>query len=113
MAERHKTMKKKDIILKELSRVARQMFGNGEGCVYLYGSQARGEGRRDSDWDILVITEDSFSSADDFAKYAFPYAELGWKYGAQITPLHYTRSQWEAQQGTPFYINVNTEAIRI
>lgn len=106
-------MKKKEVILKELSRMAKTMFGNGEGCVYLYGSQARGDAKRGSDWDILVITEDSCSSVDDFSKYAFPYAEIGWKYGEQITPVHYTRSQWEAQRGSMFYMNVNTEAIRL
>lgn len=104
-------MTKKEIILQELSRITHIMFGNGGGSVYLYGSQARGDENIHSDWDILVITDDSHSSSDDFARYAFPYAELGWKFGEQITPLHYTRSQWEAQRGTPFYINVNTEAI--
>lgn len=106
-------MKKKDVILKELSRVASLMFGHGEGSAYLFGSRARGDESRYSDWDILVITEDRYSSADDFGKYAFPYAEIGWKYGEQITPLHYTRSQWEAMRNTQFYHNVNAEAIRL
>ncbi|WP_297068087.1 nucleotidyltransferase domain-containing protein [uncultured Duncaniella sp.] len=109
-------MKKKDKILREISRVARQLFGNGDGYVYLYGSQARNEASSHSDWDLLVITEDQTATAsddDDFLRYAFPFAEIGWHFGAQITPLHFTRSQWEAQKGTAFYHNVQSEAIRL
>ncbi len=104
---------KKDIILREMSDLARLMFSNGDGSVYLYGSQARGDSSPHSDWDILVITDDSIATDDDFMHFAFPYAEIGWRHGEQITPLHYTRSQWDAQKGTAFYSNVISEAIRL
>lgn len=108
-------MKKKEEILRELSRIARQMFGNGGGSVYLYGSQARGEATRKSDWDLLVITDDPLSAVkgDDFLQFSFPFIELGWQYGAQITPIHYSRSQWNAQRDTLFYHNVVADAIRL
>lgn len=109
-------MKKKDKILREISRVARKLFGNGDGYVYLYGSQARNDASPHSDWDLLVITDDKVANAsddDDFDRYAFPFAEIGWHFGAQITPIHFTRSQWEAQSGTTFYHNVLSEAIRL
>lgn len=36
-----------------------------------------------------------------------------WRLGTQITPLLYTRSQWEAEKDTAFYINVNNDAIAL
>jgi len=106
-------MKKKDIIIQEISRLARQMFGDGTGHVYLYGSQARGDANARSDWDLLIITDDATHADDEFLQFAFPFAEIGWHFGAQITPIHFTRSQWEAQKDTPFYINVTSDAIRL
>ena len=79
----------------------------------IYGSRARGTATESSDWDILVITDDNLASNDSFKQFAFPFAEIGWKYGEQITPIHYTRSQWNAQSNTAFHINVTSESIRL
>lgn len=108
-------MKKKDKILREISRVANEVLGDANGRVYLYGSQARNEAGPRSDWDILIITDDNASATTDdtFRRYVFPFAEIGWHLDAQITPIHFTRSQWEAQRGTPFFLNVTSEAVRL
>lgn len=104
-------MRRRDKILHEISLLVKQMFGNGGGNVYLYGSQARGDARSQSDWDLLVITDDDYSADDEFTQFSFPFMEIGWRLGAQITPLHYTRSQWDAQRNTIFYHNVTADAI--
>lgn len=96
-----------------LSSLANKMFANGGGAAYLYGSRANGTARKDSDWDILVITDDAISTKDNFIDYAFPYAEIGWVFGSQITPIHFTRSQWDAQKSTAFYQSVTSEYIRL
>lgn len=106
-------MKEKNIIIEELRSLAHKMFSGREGDVYVYGSRALGNASESSDWDILIITDDAVSTVDDFSKYAFPFAELGWKHGQQITPLHYTRSQWENERSTLFYHNVSSQAIRL
>lgn len=102
-------MTKKDKILSELKRVAANLFGSGNGQAYLYGSQARGDASKNSDWDIIIITDDNACESDTFERFAFPFAELGWKLGAEIIPIHFTRSQWEAQRNTGFYNNVITD----
>ena len=98
-------------ILGEIRRVSEQLFGHRTGSVYLYGSRARGDASDSSDWDLLIITDDTISSADDFERFAMPFAEIGWRHGEQITPLIYTRSQWEAQRDTLFFRNVETDRI--
>ncbi len=106
-------MNQTGIILNEIRGLANKMFGDGRAFVYLYGSRARSNATNDSDWDLLIVTDDAISSKDDFERFAFPFAEIGWKYGEQITPLLYTRSQWEAERGTAFHQNVESEAILI
>lgn len=104
---------RRNVIIKEISRLAGQMFSTGTGTVYLYGSQARGDSSPRSDWDILIVTDDSIATDDDFRYFAFPFAEIGWRYGEQITPLHYTKSQWDAEKDTAFYSNVLADAIKL
>jgi predicted nucleotidyltransferase len=74
--------------------------------VWLYGSRARGDARPDSDWDILLLVDKADIDNTDFDKYSYPLIELGWKYGADLTPQMYTRADWEKMRITPFYQNV-------
>lgn len=105
-------MEKNDKILVEIKELTQKLAKKWPGLsVYLYGSRARGDYSEGSDWDLLIVNDDSVSSFDDFEKLAFPFAEIGWIYGEQITPLLYTKSEWEAQRFTTFYHNVKSEGI--
>lgn len=72
-------------ILTELKKLANNLFANLPASVYLYGSRARHDADRDSDWDILIVTDDSMNIKDAFEKFAYPFTEIGWKLGEQIT----------------------------
>ena len=98
-------------ILREIKNLAKRLFANLPASVYLYGSRARGDYGVDSDWDILIVTDDSISTKDAFEKFAYPFTEIGWKLGAQITPLLYSRSEWDAERDTAFYLNVKNDGI--
>lgn len=98
-------------ILSEIKGMAHRLFANLPASVYLYGSQARGDARSDSDWDLLIVTDDSIDKKDAFERFAFPFTEIGWRLGEQITPLLFTRSEWEAERNTAFYLNVQNDAI--
>jgi len=82
--------------------------------LILFGSQARGDDREDSDWDLLVLlNKEKRDYNKDFDKYAFPFAELGWSYGVAINPKIYTKEQWENGKSFLFYKNVSREGIEI
>lgn len=79
----------------------------------LFGSQARGDARQDSDWDLLILLEGEKISNEDFDTMAFPFVELDWTLGVEINPLIYTYKEWQKRQISPFYKNVMKEGVAI
>ncbi len=104
-------MTRHNIILGEIRRLAQYLFANLPASAYLYGSRVRGDAGVNSEWDILIVTDDSLSAKDAFEKFAFPFTEIGWRLGEQITPLLYTQSEWDAERDTSFYLNVKNDSI--
>ena len=49
----------------------------------------------------------------DYDQVSFPLVELGWILGEQINPIIYTQDEWQANSITPFYDNVQRDAIKI
>ena len=82
--------------------------------VILFGSQARGDARPDSDWDLLVLlNKKGKHNLNDFDEYAFPFEEIGWGHGVAINTLIYTQEEWDKGTSFPFYKNVMREGIWI
>ncbi|MDR2145267.1 MAG: nucleotidyltransferase domain-containing protein [Tannerella sp.] len=98
-------------ILEEIKNVKQEILP--EGKVILFGSQARGDEREDSDWDLLVLIDKSESMMEDYNKYGYPFTEKGFKYGVYISPKIYTKEEWEKRRPTPFYKNVERDGIEI
>jgi predicted nucleotidyltransferase len=76
----------------------------------LYGSEARGDARPDSDIDLLILVDQpTLTGKDEDAIFA-PLYQVELQSGVLINPLIIPKSQWGAHI-SPFYINVENEGV--
>ena len=99
-------------IFEQIRQLKQQILPNEK--VILFGSQARGDEHKDSDWDLLILlNKEKRDFSEDYDKYAYPFDELGWSHGVAINPIIYTEKQWEQGKIFPFYRNVMRDGIEI
>lgn len=109
-------MKKIDIqdkFKQKISELKALLFPHQEGEVWLYGSRARGDNHSDSDWDLLVLTNDYPDNFFNFKKYAFPFISLGIEFNQDVRPILYSKDQWEKENKTLFHINVLKDHVKL
>lgn len=91
--------------------LAKNMPANGK--AILFGSQARGTAREDSDWDILIILDKEELLPADYDNITYPLSMLGWDLGKEINPVMYSTKEWKKYKNTAFCKNVEKEGIRL
>ena len=80
----------------------------------LYGSEARGDARHDSDIDVLILLDGDHISLKREMEVTGTLNEIEWQTGVLVSPTVMLRKQWENMPfKTPFYINVMNEGIRL
>lgn len=99
-------------IFDEIQALKRQILPDGK--LILFGSQARGDAREDSDWDLLVLLDkEKREFIKDFDTYAYPFKEIGLKYDVLVNTKIFTVKDWERQRPSIFYKNVERDKIEI
>ena len=81
--------------------------------LWLYGSRARGDHHKHSDWDILLLLDKEKIGDEDFNKLSYPFIELGMEHGQYFSPQMYTKCEWNNMSFLPFYKNVEHDKIEI
>ena len=82
--------------------------------VYLYGSRARGDNHKDSDWDILVISSKDKVNFDVESDLKDPIFDIELESGEIISLLVYSKSDWRKKRSiSPLFANVIKEGIKI
>lgn len=101
----------KDNILDRIKVILRTVAPDAK--VILFGSRARGDARKDSDWDILILVDKPRLLPDDYDRISYPLVELGWTLNECISPVMYTLKDWVKYSFSPFYHNVKKEGIEL
>jgi predicted nucleotidyltransferase len=105
-------MTKREKIIDKIISTADKNYPDSE--IYLYGSRARGDSKKLSDWDILILLNREKISIDTETKLMDDFYELELETGEIFSPLIYSKNDWNFKHKiTPLYENIEKEGIKI
>lgn len=105
-------MSKKDQIIQKLIGVINRTAPDSE--MYLYGSQARGDSKKFSDWDLLILLNSQKISFDFETKLMDEFYDVELETGEIISPLIYSKIDWNGKHSvTPLFMVIKKEGVRL
>jgi len=99
-------------MLEEIKNIIHSIAPNAE--VYLFGSRARKDARKDSDWDILVLLNEDGNLKLQEREIVNKLYDLEVEKEIAINPVVYAKKQWEGiMSASPLHQNIEEEGIKI
>ena len=103
--------KPKRQVLNTFKESLNNLLGNSLREIILFGSQARGDGNIDSDYDMLVIAQGPLKELKKKVR------EAEWicmeKYNALVSSIIYTPEIWEWAKESPLGWNIQREGEKV
>ena len=82
--------------------------------IYLYGSRAKGNAKKDSDWDLLILLNRDKITSEIENDITYPLYDLEFETGKIISSVVISRNDWETRHKiTPFYKNIQKEGVTL
>ena len=104
-------MRRTEVVI-QISQAIRRVAPSA--TAILYGSEARGDARDDSDIDVLILLDGDKRNLKHEDELAGELYNIELATGNLVSPMIMLRKQWENRPfKTPFYINVMNEGIRL
>lgn len=97
-------------VVDEYSEGLRKIFGDQLVSVLLYGSFARGEGREDSDIDIVCVLRPPFVYAEAIRKSSVLTAKLSLKYDVVLSRVFVSEEDLKTRN-LPLFMNIRREGV--
>lgn len=99
-------------ILKNIRQKINEIDSSAE--VILYGSRARGESKKDSDWDILILLNRKNVDKLTEQKFRHHLFDIELEIGEPFSVYVYSKRDWEGKYSvTPLYKSIKQEGILI
>ena len=94
----------------------KQLVGSADptATVILFGSRARKQNSKDSDFDLLILVNQDKISYSDEQRIKDPLYDLEFETGKIISPVIFSRKDWESRHRiTPLYRSIKKEGIQL
>ena len=99
-------------ILKKLKAELVRIYGEQIDSIVLYGSQARGDAREDSDIDVLLILKDEFNYLEMLRRSDDQVVSLSLENDVVISRAFVSKKEYE-EKLSPFLINIRREGVTV
>ena len=109
--ENDATANKPDSIIADLAAELKQRLGEHLRGLWLFGSRARGDARAHSDYDLLILVDESTAELRD--RILDLQVEMLDRHEALVATLLRTEDEWQRSQTYPLARNIAREAIRL
>ncbi len=105
------TPDKPEAIIATLAAELKQRLGGHLRGLWLFGSRARGDARLNSDYDLLILVDESSAELRD--RILDLQVEMLDRHDALVATLLRTEDEWQRSQTYPLARNIAREAVRL
>lgn len=87
--------------LEDAKQALEELYGDRLERLIVYGSQARGEARPDSDVDLLIVLDDDVDPDTEAQRTSRLVVRIAAKHGVALSPLHLSTDHFQRDRPLP------------